>query len=157
MKALSLLQPWATLVATGSKRIETRSWKTKYRGPIAIHASKGFLKGGRSGLVELCSHEPFKSALTNQANDLLSNGLHPSEVYKIMPFGYVIATCFLVDCFLITDENIPVSPELEFGDFAPGRYGWSLQGVEMLKKPIPFKGKLGLWNWDWTVKDEGVK
>lgn len=39
MKALTVQQPWATLLATGRKRIETRSWKTKYRGPIAIHAA----------------------------------------------------------------------------------------------------------------------
>jgi len=41
MKAISLLQPWATLVVTGVKTIETRSWGTKYRGPILIHASQG--------------------------------------------------------------------------------------------------------------------
>ena len=39
MKAISLLQPWATLVSIGAKRVETRSWRTDYRGPIAIHAS----------------------------------------------------------------------------------------------------------------------
>jgi hypothetical protein len=40
MKALTLIQPWATLVALGEKQIETRSWDTKYRGPLAIHAGK---------------------------------------------------------------------------------------------------------------------
>ncbi len=39
MKALTVMQPWATLVALGAKRIETRSWSTSYRGPLAIHAS----------------------------------------------------------------------------------------------------------------------
>lgn len=42
MKALSLTQPWASLVAIGAKRIETRSWSTSYRGLVAIHASKRF-------------------------------------------------------------------------------------------------------------------
>ena len=42
MKALTLTQPWATLIAVGAKRIETRSWGTSYRGRIAIHAAKGF-------------------------------------------------------------------------------------------------------------------
>ena len=36
MKALSLYQPWATAIALGSKRIETRGWPTSYRGPLAI-------------------------------------------------------------------------------------------------------------------------
>ena len=38
MKALTIIQPWATLLAAGKKRIETRSWKTNYRGEILIHA-----------------------------------------------------------------------------------------------------------------------
>ena len=42
MKALSLTQPWATLVASGRKQVETRSWTTSYRGPLLIHAAKGF-------------------------------------------------------------------------------------------------------------------
>ncbi len=40
MKAISILQPWASLVALGHKKIETRSWNTKYRGELLIHASK---------------------------------------------------------------------------------------------------------------------
>ena len=40
MKTLTLLQPWAMLVALEAKRIETRSWGTWYRGPLAIHADK---------------------------------------------------------------------------------------------------------------------
>jgi len=42
MKALTLTQPWATLVILGVKRIETRGWATPYRGRIAIHAAKGW-------------------------------------------------------------------------------------------------------------------
>lgn len=40
MRALTLHQPWATLVAIGAKRVETRSWATTYRGPVAIHAGR---------------------------------------------------------------------------------------------------------------------
>src|SRR3954451_22243677 len=40
--ALTLTQPWATLVAIGAKQIETRSWGTSYRGWLAIHAAKGY-------------------------------------------------------------------------------------------------------------------
>jgi hypothetical protein len=42
MKTLTLTQPWATLVSLGAKTFETRSWKTDYSGPLAIHAAKGF-------------------------------------------------------------------------------------------------------------------
>lgn len=40
MKAVSLWEPWATLVRLKIKRIETRGWSTSYRGPLAIHATK---------------------------------------------------------------------------------------------------------------------
>ena len=40
MKALTVYQPWASLIACGSKTLETRRWATKYRGPLAIHAAK---------------------------------------------------------------------------------------------------------------------
>lgn len=40
MKALSIRQPWAWLIANGHKDIENRSWRTLHRGPILIHASK---------------------------------------------------------------------------------------------------------------------
>ncbi len=65
MKTLTLTQPWAQLIAIGAKRIETRSWGTKYRGPIAIHAAKGFPKWAR----ETCLRSPFIEAL-NRANYL---------------------------------------------------------------------------------------
>jgi len=40
LKALTLWQPWASLLAGGGKMFETRSWKTNYRGPVVIHAAK---------------------------------------------------------------------------------------------------------------------
>ncbi len=63
MKAISLLQPWATLVAIGAKRIETRSWATNYRGPLAIHASKS-----PKMVNKLTWDEPFYSALKDKCH-----------------------------------------------------------------------------------------
>lgn len=59
MKTISLWQPWASLVAIKAKRIETRSWYTSYRGPLAIHAAKVFPKW----VHELCCEAPFSEAL----------------------------------------------------------------------------------------------
>lgn len=55
MRAITLMQPWASLIALGAKRYETRSWKTHYRGPLAIHSSRDFSKASRA----LCHCEPF--------------------------------------------------------------------------------------------------
>lgn len=90
MKTLSLTQPWATLVAIGEKRIETRSWATNYRGPLAIHASKGFPRWA----VELALTEPFRSTLATAGVKQLAD----------LPTGAVIATCTLVDCLRIVDK-----------------------------------------------------
>jgi activating signal cointegrator 1 len=59
MKGLSLWQPWAQLVAIGAKKIETRSWGTDYRGPLAIHATKAFPASAKN----LCMGTPFMDAL----------------------------------------------------------------------------------------------
>jgi hypothetical protein len=57
--AISLWQPWATLVAIGAKRIETRGWSPWYRGALVIHASKRFAVPER----DLCDWPIFKVAL----------------------------------------------------------------------------------------------
>ena len=44
MKVLTIKQPWATLIMQGYKRFEFRSWQTKYRGDLLIHAGKGIDK-----------------------------------------------------------------------------------------------------------------
>lgn len=98
MKALTLSQPWASLVAIGAKRIETRSWGTNYRGPLAIHAAKNFSDIAR----QLCYTEPFASALIDVEGVLYSNS-------DELPTGVVVAVVELTDVLPIyaTDESIP--------------------------------------------------
>ncbi|HWQ42809.1 MAG TPA: ASCH domain-containing protein [Desulfosporosinus sp.] len=138
MKAISILQPWASLIAIDAKKIETRSWSTKYRGPLAIHASKGFSKS----LRDLCNTQPFKAILTKAGLNLDN-----------LPLGKIVATCNLVDCIKMTPEFIDFiesakGHEREFGDYAVGRYAWILEDIKPLEKPIPVKGALSLWEWE---------
>lgn len=65
MKTLSLYQPWATLMVIGAKRIETRSWMSRYRGPLAIHSTKSFPAYAKN----LCYGQPL--ALTMIAEEQL--------------------------------------------------------------------------------------
>lgn len=131
MKALTLTQPWASLVALGKKKIETRSWKTDHRGPLAIHSAKGFPTEAR----EIRHTEPFKSVL--QGDSLL--------LFR----GFVLCTVHLIDCFEMTPEWIATVPKLErsFGCYEPGRYAWLLEGPQILDMPVKARGQLGLWNW----------
>lgn len=90
MKTLSLLQPWATLVAIRAKRIETCSWSTSYRGPLAIHASKRMPAASK----ELIYENPFWLALLDMWKD---------DPEKELPLGCVIATCELTNCIRVPD------------------------------------------------------
>ena len=134
MKALTLTQPWATLVAIGAKKIETRSWNTAYRGQLAIHAAAGKYVDD----YLLMKIDPFYSALRKAG----------IESRLQIPLGGIIATCELVHVARIyADTNIPGKPELMFGDYSVGRYMWFLENVVALPEPIAAKGALSLWEW----------
>lgn len=149
IQAISLWQPWASLVAIGAKRIETRSWRTGYRGPLAIHAAKAFPKSAR----ELCCEPIFSEALFGPGKHCYTSTLD-------LPFGAVIATCRLADCLKILKiKNGTVylekrhifsvkENEYAFGDYTPGRFAWILEDVTKLPEPIPAKGFQRLWNWE---------
>lgn len=163
MKAITLTQPWATLVAIGAKRIETRSWRTNYRGPLAIHAAAGLGPvDGLRGLRTLIGQPVFFEAL----RCIVPNADQYCDVDAILdrlPFGAVLSSAKLVDCVAIVHRwqeqliqqrdnrwfvSPPItSPEYAFGDYTPGRYAWLLDDVQPLPEPIPAKGQLGLWEW----------
>ena len=130
MKVLSIKEPFATLISKGIKKIETRSWKTKYRGEIYIHASISKISkdlNTRKELMELVNEFDFS-------------------------YGYIICKCNLVDCIYMTEEyieNIKKNhKEYICGHYAVGRYAWVLDNVEILDNPIKAKGKLGIWNYE---------
>ncbi len=150
MKALTLTQPWATLIALLEKQIETRSWATTYRGPLAIHAAQGLTPvGGKEGLLQLCRREPFRSVLLQ----------HGYLGTPSLPRGAIVAVCELVNC-VPTAGSRPGSggpkyadwvhdltdQERAFGDYTAGRYGWLLANIRPLSRPIPCRGAQGLWD-----------
>lgn len=154
MKALTLTQPWATLIAVGAKRIETRNWSTDHRGKLAIHAAKGLDPvGGRRGLFELCHTEPFLSALKRDYPDGVDDVGARVDV-DALPRGAVVAIAELIEVVPITcgaplDQVPGGAPPYEeaFGDFSPGRFAWLLADVRALDETIPARGELGLWTW----------
>jgi hypothetical protein len=178
MKAITLYQPFAALIAIGAKRIETRSWNTNYRGPLAIHVSKRVPPEYRSYCGWM--HEPFATALKGVLWDKHEATMNfwgqetPGIQYQVfkenLHLGCVIATCELIGCVPINkviSETIATmnrvtldpplvvppskdDPEYFFGDYTPGRYAWILANVKTLPEPIPAKGALGLWEWKYT-------
>jgi hypothetical protein len=173
MKTISLLQPWATLVAIGEKTIETRSWRTNYRGPLAIHASLGTKYINVKSKYYLCGTDPFYSVIMVYAHKQyrMYRDIAGLPNKPMFPLGAIIATCELTNCVRIpykpqpfpSDDRINKSycqmfqlippplergHELSFGDYTPGRYAWILSNIKPLVKPVPVKGSLGLWEWN---------
>lgn len=156
MRAISLWQPFASAVAVGAKRIETRSWATKYRGPLAIHAAK------RCVVEELISYWcswTWKGAL--RPIGFGGKKVADFEWESCLPFGAIVATCELVDCrptgsFTLEEIQELRMPEGEtlslygwteeqLGDFSLGRFGWVLENVRALPVPVPWKGSQGFF------------
>lgn len=130
MKVLSLTEPYATLIRNKKKLVETRSWKTKYRGELYIHASS------------------TKIPKEWKQNQELMSLINESE----LNFGKIICKCELIDCVYMTHEyveNMRDNNHLEYicGDYKEGRYAWILDNVEPISEPINAKGHLGIWNY----------
>ena len=120
MKALTLWQPWASLIVLRHKRFETRSWKLDglIGERIAIHAAKR-------------QSEDLDSELINEIAKLSLNPAHLS-------LGAVVGTG-VITAFYRTEviaPNLPL-PELVLGDFSPGRWAWRIEDVEALPEPVP--------------------
>lgn len=140
MKILTLTQPWASLVAWGVKRYETRSWSTSFRGPLGIHAAKGFPRDARFTCLE---NDWICDTLVEQGIDVPD-----------LPLGCIIAVVDVVSCIptgIALDEID--EREAAFGNYDPGRWAWELRNVRRLPEPIPAKGALGLWTFDHPALD----
>lgn len=126
MKALTVSQPYASMIADGNKFVENRVWETHYRGPLAIHAGKG---------------SSYMTAKQIRESDY--------------PFGCVIATCSLDACIYLDwpDERIvkALPAWCSYDEFlhhahTEGPWCWLLSNVVKIDW-VPFKGAQGLWNW----------
>ena len=132
VRALTLHQPWATLVALGHKTYETRSWPTKHRGPLLIHAGKG---PASSELKAIC-HRVEEAAREVGWLD----GFPPGS----LPRGAIVAAAELTD--VMPTESVDVdSKERALGNFDPGRWAWQLQCVNLVPVPAPCRGYQQLW------------
>lgn len=137
MKVISVIQPWAQLLALGEKRYETRHWQTFYRGPIAIHASRQ-----TDEALYMCRMPSYWRLLEK-------HGIaHTSE----LGWGAIIATATLIACHPTSYDFWKTlhgnEQEVMLGDFSGGRYAWELRDVRLLPEPIPARGKPGLWDFD---------
>lgn len=126
MKVITIKQPYATLIAKGLKKYEFRTWKTKYRGEILIHAGKGIDK------------EAMKKF---------------SKYNFEYPSGCIIAKVRITDCIKVTDEfrkELKKENPLVYSNIINNKeymgYGFKIENVEEIE-PIEINGKLSLWDY----------
>lgn len=123
MKAISLWQPWASLIIDGRKVYETRHWSTQHRGPLAIHAAKRIDKDA----CQLFGYSP-----------------------DAIPCGAVLGIVELEDCLLMSNALIDrqSAVELAVGCWFPGRWAWKMRLKMVLHAPSPAVGRQGLFEWN---------
>lgn len=120
-KCLTVWEPYASLIAKSIKKIETRSWTTKYRGDIAIHAAK---------------RDPVASKLIQKY------ALHDS-----MNRGEVVCIAMLYDVWPVEMIRSKLTEEeIELGDFSDGRYAFMLKNIRPVV-PTRARGQQGFWHW----------
>lgn len=122
MKVLTLKQPWATLVAEGIKKYEFRSWKTKYRGKILIHAGAGIDK------------EVMK---------------HYENMDLKFPSRKIVAIAEIIDCLELNEQlnkNIIAENNIAYGTKVRTGYAWKLENIKKINYNHEVNGQLGLWN-----------
>lgn len=148
--AITLWQPWASLVARGIKRFEARHWPPPARlvgRRIAIHAAARRVP------------RDFDPALAQAVSEALGDLDWP----HVLPFGAVVCSAVLAGAYRIggrrtagradVDAAVPGSAPLaaiaidSFGDYSRGRWAWALASVERIDPAVPAKGRQGWWRW----------
>jgi hypothetical protein len=121
MKALSIRQPWAWCILYGGKRVENRTWPTRFRGPIYIHAGLKYDKESLRGIEDVIEAWP--------------KATRPPAVC-----GALAGTATIVDC--VSADDVP--PEQR--EWVTGPWCFILENVIPLAEPIPYKGALGFFD-----------
>ena len=123
MKVITLKQPWATLVITGRKKYEFRSWNTNYRGKILIHAGKTVDKEAMKRLKDF--HLDF-------------------------PTSRILGEVELIDCIKLDSDIhkkiIEEDPVIYGHRENRGGFAWVLENPREIHDERIVTGKLGIWN-----------
>jgi hypothetical protein len=125
MKALTIRQPWAWAIINADKDIENRSWPTRFRGTLAVHAAVTLPRYDYEDSIE-------------ELNDILlttRNSKIKIPTFDELVRGAILGTVAIIDC--VEDSESP---------WFQGDYGFVLANPKQLPKPIPCKGALNFWN-----------
>lgn len=142
MKAITLIQPYATLIALGYKTNETRGWQTLLRGPLAIHAGLGTQPWAR----QVCETDPIIRDILTRHN----------LTFDTLPRGRVLAVAQVKGMLRIVEAGTGIKlghcdpanlnpEERASGDYTAGRWAWQLTDVRVLAEPVACSGAQSIW------------
>ena len=131
MKCLSVRQPWAWLIIHGGKDVENRTWRTRYTGPLLIHAA-----ATRPSLEEYQEACELQSAATGwMATPCGAEPLPGVPAIDELVYGAIIGRVCMAGCAVTTYSPWGIL----------GCWNWLLADPEPLG-PIPYQGRQGLFN-----------
>ena len=144
MKAITVKQPWASLITSGIKNIENRTWKTNFRGRVLIHAGAAKTSGLMARYLNNEQLLAFREKIGWSGLDFLE------------PQGAIIGSVEIVDCVINHPSIWAEKTEWKYGVSGPvGNqeyihpviWNWVLSHPIQFLKPIPTKGKLSFWDY----------
>lgn len=142
IRALSLHQPWASLMSLGLKVVESRHWSTTYRGPLAIHAAQK---------LEVIDRETWHAWMTAAVDRDPAAAEQLARLRQMgrLPRGAFVCVIDLAAC-IPSEEFNPGPAEALFGRYAAGRYAWATdpRRLRRLDPPVAAKGLQGFWTPD---------
>lgn len=134
--ALSVWHPYAGLISGKMKQFETRSWSTRHRGLLYLHASKRWTEDEKDVAHRFCAYYP------GAREAIFSTGR------STPPLGCIIARCELVDCIPVEKLwNTLTEQERAFGDYSAGRFAWQLEVLALPPEPVLAKGAQAIFRW----------
>ena len=143
VKCLTVLQPWASLIAARVKRNETRGWLTKHRGPLAIHS------GMRPVSMDDLRLPGIELAMRRHC--MVPDGLPLDRFHEYLPLGRILCLADLIAChrtdIMTQAGEIQLTEEFYLGNYGPGRYAFELEVQTVFEPGIPAKGAQGLWTY----------
>jgi activating signal cointegrator 1 len=133
IKALTISQPYASLIASGEKWIENRIWYTAHRGQLAIHAGRGLQYVTRQELLNYphgCIIATCKLTGCVSQTNILANMKDETSKNRVVP------------------GTTKTWKQVFEHKYTEGFYCWIIEDVQKLETPVVIRGAQGLWNWD---------
>ena len=163
MQAISVWQPFATLLVSGKKSCETRHWPIRHRGTLLIHAAKTW----NADIAYVTANPLFRRTLKAIGYDIVADEKRAKGAWGL-PLGAIVGMVNVVDCFpterVYVDNDLDLGfdrrpwpqkkydalavskDEWSFGDFGPGRFAWLCAKPVMFATPIPYRGAQGVFD-----------